>query len=75
MFKVVRGPNRMYDFDDNVQLAVTYELNRDLRIIKRTVYNFLDLLGEIGGLAGALHAGFTVTVLVFQYRSVTSYIS
>ena len=65
----------MYDYNDNVQLAVTYELNRDLRIVRRSVYSFLDLLGEIGGLAGALHAFFSVTIIIFQFRAVTSYLS
>ena len=75
MFKIRRGPLRMYDYNDNVQLAVTYELNRDLRIVRRSVYSFLDLLGELGGLAGALHAFFSVTIIILQFRAVTSYLS
>ena len=75
MFKVTAGSLRLYDFNDNVQLAITYELNRDLRIIRRAVYSFLDLLGDIGGLAGALSALFTFIVIIFQYKAVISYVS
>ena len=75
MFKVANGAIRLYDFDDNVQLAVTYELSRDLRIIRRSVYSILDLLGDIGGLAGALRALFSFAVIIFQYKAVISYIS
>ena len=75
MFKMTTGALRLYDFDDNVQLAITYELDRDLRIIRRTVYSLLDLLGDIGGLAGALRALFIITVTIFQYKAVISYVS
>ena len=74
MFKVTSGALRLYDFDDNVQLAITYELSQDLTIIRRTVYNLLDLLGDIGGLAGALRAIFTIAVIIFQYKAVISYV-
>ena len=75
IFKVKRGHLRPYDFDDDVQLAITYELNRDQKIIRRNVYSFLDLLGDIGGLAGAIRSLFTTFIIVFQYRAVISYIS
>ena len=74
MFKVTAGALRLYDFPDNVQLAITYELSQDLTIIRRKVYNLLDLLGDIGGLAGALRALFTVAVIIFQYKAVIGYV-
>ena len=42
IFRVVEGTERLYEFNDSVQLAITYELNRDLRIIRRHVYSILD---------------------------------
>ena len=75
LFSVVPGPLRMYDFDDDVQLAITYEFKRDLQVIRRKVYGFLDWMGDIGGLAGALHATFTAAIIVFQYKAVISYVS
>ena len=75
LFSVVPGPLRMYDFDDDVQLAITYEFKRDLQVIRRKVYGFLDWMGDIGGLAGALHASFTAAIIVFQYKAVISYVS
>ena len=54
----------MYDYTDSVQMAVTYELNRDLKIIKRKVYGFLDLLGDIGGLSGSLYSIFFAAIIV-----------
>ena len=55
----------MYDFDDNVQLALTYELSPHLNVVHRYVYGFLDLLGDVGGLAGSLKALFFAMVIVF----------
>lgn len=75
LFSTVPGPLRMYDFDDDVQLAITYEFKRDLQVIRRKVYGFLDWMGDIGGLAGALHASFTAAIIVFQYKAVISYVS
>ena len=75
IFNVVPGPLRMYDFDDDVQLAITYEFDRDLQVIRRKVYGFLDWMGDIGGLAGALHATFSAAIIIFQYKAVISYIS
>ena len=69
------GPMRMYDFKDNVQMAITYEFSRDLAVIKRKVYGFLDFMGDLGGLAGALHASFTALVIVLQFRSALNYVS
>ena len=77
MFIVEPGPTRLYDFPypDTTQLAITYELSRDLNIIRRKVYGVLDYLGDLGGLAGALRGLFTVIVLIFQYKVVLNYVS
>ena len=56
-------------------MAVTYELSRDLKIVRRKVYGILDFLGDMGGLAGALQALFAVVVVVFQYKVVLNYVS
>ena len=57
-----------------MQLAITYELNRDLHRVNRKVYGVLDWLGSIGGLAGALRALFSVLVVVFQYKLAINYV-
>ena len=77
MFTVEEGPVRPYDFPrpDTTQLAITYELSRDLNKIRRKVYGLLDFLGDLGGLAGALRGLFTVVVLLFQYKVVLNYVS
>ena len=74
IFSIRRGEARPYDFFDDVQLSITYELDRDLRVTKRNVYIFMDWLGDIGGLAGSLYALFGAAVAIFQYKIVYSYI-
>ena len=65
IFYVRPDSTRMYDFKDNVQIAVTYELSPDLHTVRRQVYSLLDYLGDLGGLAGALHGLFTVSIIIF----------
>ena len=62
-------------FFDNVQLAITYELDRDSKTIQRKVYGLLDWLGDIGGLAGALMALFTALIIIFQHKGAINYVS
>lgn len=69
MFHVDKGPVRFYDFKDNVHFAITYEMSRDLLSVNRKVYSVLDLLGDVGGLTGSLHAIFALAIFVFQYKA------
>lgn len=64
MFSTIEGPVRMHDFNDNVQMIISYEFKQDLRVISRKVYGFLDLLGDIGGLAGSLYSSFMLLIVV-----------
>ena len=75
MFQVRPQVARMYDFKDNVQIAITYELSPDLHVIRRQVYSLLDYLGDLGGLAGALHGLFGLSIIVFQYKAPLNYVS
>ena len=75
MFTITQGNMRLYDFPDDIQLAITYELDRDQRTIRRQVYGILDFLGDIGGLAGALKALFAALIIIFQYKAAISYVS
>jgi len=55
-------------------MAITYELDRDLVVIRRQVFGLLDWLGAIGGLAGALRGLFGVLIIVFQYKAAIAYV-
>lgn len=54
IFKIEEATTRPYEFDDNVHVAVTFELNSDLKVLNRQAYSVLDWLGDIGGLSEAL---------------------
>lgn len=73
IFETRPGPFRLWDFPDDVHTVITYELNRDLSIIKRKVFSILDFLGSIGGLAGALIAIFSIAIVIFQYKATIFY--
>ena len=75
MYHVRTGPARPYDFPNNIHTVITYELNRDLLVIKRKVYGIGDFLADIGGLYGALTGLFAALIIVFQYKAYISYVS
>ena len=75
IFEVMDKGFRLYDFPDDVQLALTFELSPDLLVIKRQVYGVLDLLGDLGGLASSLNTTFQGLIIVFQYKAAVSYVS
>ena len=75
MYHVRPGLARPYDFPDNIHTSITYELNRDLRTIKRQVYGIGDYLGDLGGLYGALMGLFGALIIVFQFKAYISYVS
>jgi len=54
IFSVSESKTRPYEYPDNVHLSISYEFKLDLYRVERDVYNFLDLLGDIGGLRDAL---------------------
>ena len=54
MFKFVEAPTRPYEFENNVHISITFEMDLNLKQIDRQVYNLLDLIGDIGGLGEGL---------------------
>ena len=75
MYYIRKGPARPYDFPDDIHTLVTYELNRDLRVIRRKVYGIGDYLADLGGLYGALTGLFATLIIIFQYKAYISYVS
>ena len=61
----MKGGSRLYDFPDGLQLAISYEMSENLWTIQRRVYGILDLLGDVGGLAGSLYTLFFALIIVF----------
>ena len=47
-------PSRPYEFFDDIHTVVSYELDLNLYEVDRSTYNFLDWLGDLGGLKEAL---------------------
>ena len=61
VFRILETGKRPYEFPDNVHIAVTLELDLDLQIIERQVYNILDWIGDVGGLGeGCFFISFTI---------------
>ena len=50
VFKFVETAKRPFEFDNQVHISITFEVDLDLTVIDRQVYNVLDWIGDIGGL-------------------------
>ena len=66
---------RYYDLDDAVLTSVAFEMDLDLQVVSRQVYRFLDVLGDIGGLAGSLKVFFSVIIMFLQYHAPYNYLA
>ena len=53
VFKIDEFTKRPYLFSDPVHVSITFEMDSDLEVINRQVYNFFDWIGDIGGLGEA----------------------
>lgn len=62
---VENSQNRLLPYNNNIQNAITFEISLTERSLIRTVYTFLDLLKDIGGLFGALAPLCTMLVALF----------
>ena len=50
-------PTMSYEFDYNVWMDITVEMNLSQRVVARAGYTFLDYLSDIGGMQGMLISG------------------
>ena len=55
--------------------AIVYEMNMDLRMLKRKVYTVMDFLGDVGGLSSSLFTIFGALLLIFQYKAAFSHVA
>ena len=67
-------PIRPYERDDSVHIVISFERDINMKNVERTVYGFLDMLGDIGGVAQALIAIGTLTLAILQYQVFENYL-
>lgn len=61
VFKFIEANKRPYEFENDVHISITFEVDLDLTVIDRQVYNLLDWIGDVGGLGeGCFFISFTL---------------
>ena len=60
--------NRPYEFPDNVQFQVTWELDLTQYRVDRDVYSTLDLIGDVGGLNEGLKIAFAFFISLLNFH-------
>lgn len=72
-FKLEKQPAQSYEFDDGVQLDVFIEMNFDKKFIKRNIYNYIDLLSDVGGLQSILVSWAAIFLFAFNFNDLENY--
>ena len=67
-FEIETTATRTLPYKNLIWNAITYEMSNTRQEFTRTVYGFLDLLRDLGGLFAAIHPPFTLLVGLFYYR-------
>ena len=65
---------RPYEYFDDVHIAIAYEFDLNLYRIDREAYNFLDWLGDLGGLKEALTIMLAFVYGIFNYNKFENYL-
>ena len=59
---------RIMPYPNNFWNAITYEISLNRKEYHRRVYNYLDFLGDLGGLMSAIGKIFVPFVMMLTYR-------
>ena len=59
------GSNRILPYLNKIQNSITFEMSLNKRKFYRQVYSFLDMLGDVGGLFGAMCPFCAILVSIF----------
>ena len=73
IFDILRTGTRPYQYSDNIQHSLAFEMNLNLRTYDREVYNFLDWLGDLGGLYDGIRGIFMIFLAVITYQKYDTY--
>ena len=74
VFKFKEAGKRPYEFDNSIHLSITFEMELDLKVIDRQVYNFLDWVGDIGGLGEGLFFMSTTVLSIIHFGALDNQI-
>ena len=65
VFRMAEVTKRPYEFTNSVHISVTFEVDLDLKVIERQVYNILDWIGDVGGLGeGCFFISYTILGII-----------
>ena len=61
--------------NEYTQMQLSFEMNLDLLKIKRTYYDLLDALSDVGGISSLTLHSFAVVVLILNYKHLDNYMA
>ena len=68
------APRPWYDMYQT-KLCIAFELNQDVTLIERSVYNSFMLLGDVGGFSGILFTIGAILISFFTHNNPQNYLA
>ena len=65
---------RPYEFFDNIQVSIAYELDLNYYKVEMQGYSGLDLLADIGGLEYSLLMLFSILMMLLHHNKMENYL-
>ena len=75
IFNLERIPQIPAEANDYVQMELSFEMNLDLLKIKRTYYDLLDALSDVGGISSLTLSVFGVAILIINHNILENYLA
>ena len=66
--------NRPMEVNDQWLMGISYEIDLDMTSYDRKIYSVLDLISDVGGLAGAMFAAMRIICLVLRSNELDLYL-
>ena len=73
VFKLTEMPIKVYEFDTQTQLQLSFVRNLDQVAISRFGYTVLDLFSDIGGLLSLLYGAVQIILVTVTFDTVDNY--
>jgi len=55
-------------------MAISFELDQDLRVVERSIVNIMDVISDIGGFVEIMTITGSIFLSIFNYQKFNSYL-
>ena len=75
IFKLEKTDTRPFEFYPEAIMAISFEMDLDLRVIERSIENIVDVMSDIGGFNEILSLIGTFFLSIINYQKFDNYLT